>query len=490
MTSAFDTAVLLLEANRARDAVAAAREAVRADPEDALAHSVLARALLEAGQVDAALAAAQRTCALGPELYVGHGVRATCHIERGEPWLALPAAREAARLAPDLLYPAVVLTEAALAAGDGALAWSAARHALAVDPASPDAHFAIGRVAAATGDHRTAQAAYRHVLALRPDDAGALNNLAMLQRGEERTTMLVRSLRLDPGSRVSLRNVERVGWGWLGAWAGVTWFGTMNIARVVGETSYPVAADVALLALVPVCTTAAAVRYVRRLPPEVRRHVGGQVRRALPRRRTVLALLALAAVFAALFAVPDSRPYAGPLLFDTLVVLGVVAFVRRKRRLRAAAGPPRLVVGEVAPESFAPLRSRVLAVVADVVVGSLFCMVGVSVAVALVVLARQAAEGWWFAAAALAGNTTGALGYVVVGETRGGTFGQSFARIAVVTTSGDRPSPRQVLARAGWWLVSWLTFGLAWRDVVGGGRSLADRRTGTAVIRRGAALGA
>lgn len=97
---ALRSAVLSTDLRRRREAVDAAREAVRLDPEEPFAHRTLARACLRSRWYPEALDAADRAVALDPEDADAHGLRGAALMGRGRPADAEAAYREALRLDP------------------------------------------------------------------------------------------------------------------------------------------------------------------------------------------------------------------------------------------------------------------------------------------------------------------------------------------------------------------------------------------------------
>jgi tetratricopeptide (TPR) repeat protein len=98
---ALRSAVLSTDLRRRRDAVDAAREAVRLDPEEAFCHGALARACLRARWFPEALDAAERAAALDPEDADAHRLRGAALMALGRPADAEDAFREALRLDPE-----------------------------------------------------------------------------------------------------------------------------------------------------------------------------------------------------------------------------------------------------------------------------------------------------------------------------------------------------------------------------------------------------
>jgi tetratricopeptide (TPR) repeat protein len=98
---ALRSALLGTDLRRRREAVDAAREAVRLDPEEPFCHRALARACLRSRWFPEALDAAERAVALDPEDADAHALRGAALMGRGRPAEAEAALREALRLDPE-----------------------------------------------------------------------------------------------------------------------------------------------------------------------------------------------------------------------------------------------------------------------------------------------------------------------------------------------------------------------------------------------------
>lgn len=483
MNDPLDRAFAYLDANRPAEAARAAAEAVSLDPQNAVAFRVLGAALHDTDRFDEALAAVQRACALAPTDAVAHRIRAMCHLERGEPWLARPAIEESLRLNPHAARSYAVLSDTEIASGDGDKAQEAAERVLALDPHGTLGHFQLGRVALARHRKREAEQAFERVLAINPHDTGAMHNLA-LARGDtvESTRLLAQVVRLDPRSAVTVHVLEKRLWGTVVAWLVGTWF--LFFVVLAATDGMDAAPAVALRLLAPVVTTALFVRHLLRLPEGARRHLTSRLRRVLPRGRWVWPAVAVLAVG---FTVRETRPLAWTALlwgaFGTWVARAMAAERRELQRHKPVVGP-------VQPESFAPGRLRVCAAVVDTLVLMLLGTVtGPLGALALAGAARVAGSDhdvWFVTGSVLALAATAVAHRLVATRRRGVTYGQRTANVAVVDIwTGEALEPRRLLRRLGWWLVSWLTLGAAFFPAWRGRPTLADRRTHSAVVRRG-----
>ncbi|GGV15651.1 hypothetical protein GCM10010182_40780 [Actinomadura cremea] len=201
-----DRAEMLLDLHRPADAEREARAALAADPENAPAHLLLARALSRRSDVQGALDAVDRYVAMRPEDWVGHWragfvlytadrdrealtaflharehapaepsvhrMLAWTHHALGEAAHARSAAEHGLRLAPDDAYLAAVLALALLELRDKPGAREQAERALSLAPEDPYVHRWYGTVALATGRPRAAADAFRESLRADPDWPG------------------------------------------------------------------------------------------------------------------------------------------------------------------------------------------------------------------------------------------------------------------------------------------------------------------------------
>ncbi len=91
---------------------------------------------------------------------------------------------------------------------------AAARQAVVLGPHSPDAHVQVGAAWAANGQPAAARAAYQEALRLDPQNAAALNNLAVLDlragRPGSAARYLADALAVDPQDGTALHNLDAV----------------------------------------------------------------------------------------------------------------------------------------------------------------------------------------------------------------------------------------------------------------------------------------
>ena len=200
----FDRALALCDLGRFADAEEALREALREEPDDPLAHGILARVLLDLDRADEALRAASTTIALAPELSLGHVARAQALLSLGRFDDAEASANEAIRLDPEDPDGWVLLTGAQLGRSRWTDAISAADKALSLDPESEAARGLRAVALAMSGRGAGWQEAADGTLAVAPDSAlaHAFSGQAHLVRGGEREAAehFREALRLDPES--------------------------------------------------------------------------------------------------------------------------------------------------------------------------------------------------------------------------------------------------------------------------------------------------
>jgi tetratricopeptide (TPR) repeat protein len=199
-----DRALALCDLGRLKDAEEALRETLREEPDDPLAHGILARVLLDLDRPDEALESASTTIALAPDLSLGHAARAQALLSLGRFDDAEASANEAVRVDPENSGSWVLLSAAFLGRGQCADALSAADRALSLEPHSEAARglraLAIAMSEGGVGWRDAAD----QTLAVAPNSAlaHAFSGQAYLLRGGEREAAehFREALRLDPES--------------------------------------------------------------------------------------------------------------------------------------------------------------------------------------------------------------------------------------------------------------------------------------------------
>lgn len=137
-----------LEENKAAEAMALCQQIIHDEPENPVAHYLLAMAHLALGENEAALAEFLKTGELAPTMAQAHYNAGVLFFEQNQ----FQQASSCYRKAHDL------------------------------EPADPDICFNLAIAMKETGELAEAATAYRRVLELSPDDTGALYNLAMLHK--------------------------------------------------------------------------------------------------------------------------------------------------------------------------------------------------------------------------------------------------------------------------------------------------------------------
>ena len=181
--------------------VPAARRALAADPQDAMAHALLALALAHLEQGHDAVEAGRRAVAIDPEMAFAHYAHGWAQVEHGDFAAAERAAREALRIDPSGDAYAL-LAQVHLRQRRWKDALDVAERGLQVEPEHPACAnlraLALGRL----GRGDDAKTAMHEVLALDPDDAYAHANRGWLllrqSNPDEALESFRAALRLDP----------------------------------------------------------------------------------------------------------------------------------------------------------------------------------------------------------------------------------------------------------------------------------------------------
>lgn len=159
-----------LRATGDRDAaVAAIERAIELAPDDADLHLVHAGLLLDERQIDEAQAALARTIGLDPNQFPAYILQGQLAIARGDIDEAERVARVAARIAPEHPHVAAILGTVALRRGDVDGALSTLASASARAPEDQQVRHALGFAYMAKGHFAFAEQAFRSLLETRPD---------------------------------------------------------------------------------------------------------------------------------------------------------------------------------------------------------------------------------------------------------------------------------------------------------------------------------
>jgi tetratricopeptide (TPR) repeat protein len=200
----FERALALCDLGRLDDAEEALREALREEPDNPLAHGLLAHVLLDLDRPEEALESASTTISLAPQLSFGHVARAQALLSLDRFDEAEASAKEAIRCDPEDSDPWVMLTAAHLGRGRWDDAIAAADRALSLEPESATAR-GMRAVALSLSERGAGwKEAADQTLAVAPNSAHAFafSAQAYLVRGGEREAAdrFREALRLDPES--------------------------------------------------------------------------------------------------------------------------------------------------------------------------------------------------------------------------------------------------------------------------------------------------
>ena len=195
-------------------ALAAAREAIRLRPDDALAHDDLGDALSDQGKSDEAVAEYREAIRLKPDLAVAHYNLGNALRGRGKVDEAIAAYREAIRLRPDLAEAHTNL--GTILGGQGKLdeAIAAFREAIRLRPDDAEAHTNLGSALRNRGKSDEAIAECREAIRLKPDLASAHYNLGTILGGQGKLDEAIaeyrEAIRLQPDLAVARYSLGRV----------------------------------------------------------------------------------------------------------------------------------------------------------------------------------------------------------------------------------------------------------------------------------------
>ncbi|WP_188189347.1 tetratricopeptide repeat protein [Nonomuraea sp. SYSU D8015] len=161
-------AFALVHQGKAAEAMVAAREAVRLVPDHWYPHYVSGQVFLHLGLADPAITAANESLAQSTEHTSTWELLARAHLLKGQWREAADAARSGLAVDPQVPDLVSLLSIAHTKLGEAEPARAAAAHAIQLDPESATAHLAAGRAALAFGDPKAAADSFREVLRLDP----------------------------------------------------------------------------------------------------------------------------------------------------------------------------------------------------------------------------------------------------------------------------------------------------------------------------------
>ena len=337
----------LVDMRRYPEAIASAQQLLAADPNNADAACVLARAELGAGNHEQALNAAQTAIALAPDEEWQHRLASVALSGLGQHERAVSEAREAVRLAPQQYGTHLRLGEALVAAGRTTEARVHAQQALELAPTVPSAHCLTGRIAYTEDRLDDAEESYRRALAIQPDHTDSLNELARIRlrksaRGFRGAAMadaasgFAAASRVDPRNQVIRRNLELVTISFLRRTAYLVfiaaWLGYASSGSSSSHSSNFRALPLILLAL----PAAYAARFVTRLQKPMRIFLLD----VITRRPVILAAVTLQAVAIGCIVAGVLIPHHTPRALSVIAAVAaigarVLIMIHRRRAKRA-----------------------------------------------------------------------------------------------------------------------------------------------------------
>lgn len=276
---ALTRAEMLIDLQRWSEACELLGSLVAADPDDAPAWNLLARAQLGAGRPERALAAAENAASLEPTHPAPQHMISIVLGQMGRSDEAVTAAREAVRLAPYEWVRHAQLAYALIDTRRGRReAVEAASRAVDMAPEQPHAHLALAAALGAVGRHRAGRAAAERALALDPTCSTAHDQHARGSVGRQliaRPATLARAaggfstaVGLDPRAGHSKHGLDAVLRQFLHL---VAWFSLVAAMIVYQVSEHAGHVPRALPLLLPAVPLVFAVRFVRALPPAPRR---------------------------------------------------------------------------------------------------------------------------------------------------------------------------------------------------------------------------
>jgi tetratricopeptide (TPR) repeat protein len=191
-----------MDQGQIEDAIAEFEEAIRLDPDNALAHFNLGVAYQYQGKLDQAIAEYQEAISIDPDYAEAHNNLGIAYDDQGKPDEAIAEYQEAIRINPDYALAHYNLALAYYAQGKPDEAIAAYKEVIRVDPDSADAHYNLGITYYDQGKLDEAITEWQEAIRIEPEDSMTHNNLgrAYFDQGrlDEAITELEEAIELDP----------------------------------------------------------------------------------------------------------------------------------------------------------------------------------------------------------------------------------------------------------------------------------------------------
>ena len=178
--------MLLSDRAPATEAVAHAREAVKADPELPAAHYTLGLAALAARSGDEAERAFEEVTRLTPRAAAAHMQLAKLRLARGDASAAVSAAEVAARYQPSDADAAVLLAQTLRASGNLDRAGRELTRRMAANPGASALHLEMGWLSLQRREPGAARAAFHEALRRTPDSIDARGGIVAAELAENK----------------------------------------------------------------------------------------------------------------------------------------------------------------------------------------------------------------------------------------------------------------------------------------------------------------
>ncbi len=208
-----EKADVLIEMNRAAEALPLLLKALAEDPQNAYAVCSVARCQYELEQYEEAREQAEKAISISPDYEWGHRLRSIILLQLNKNKESLASALTAAKITPDEPNVLQTLAYAQIACEKYDEAKTTAKKLLEIEPDTEDTHLTAGSVYLSAQEYYLAEKHFQEALRINPTSYNARNNLGVMNLQQKIGDEYViddftEAVKLDPSNSLAIDNLR------------------------------------------------------------------------------------------------------------------------------------------------------------------------------------------------------------------------------------------------------------------------------------------